>query len=83
DLTLPKATVTRLAKSVLPPQTAIQKAALTALNQGGTVFVNYLTSTANEIARGHGRKGINANDVIEALKACEFGEFVPRIEKEL
>lgn len=37
--------MTRLAKSVLPPNTQIQKDAMTAVSKSATVFINYLTAT--------------------------------------
>ena len=42
DLSLPRTMVQRLAKGVLPPNTQIQKDAITAMSKGATVFVNYL-----------------------------------------
>jgi len=36
--------VQRLAKGVLPPNTIIQKDAITAMSKGATVFVNYLSA---------------------------------------
>jgi len=35
--------VQRLAKGVLPPNTQIQKDAITAMSKSATVFVNYLS----------------------------------------
>ena len=43
DLTLPRTMVTRLAKGVLPPNTQIQKDAVTAMTKSATVFVNYIS----------------------------------------
>jgi len=45
DLALPRSLVTRLAKSVLPANAAIQKLALDALSQSATVFVNFVCVT--------------------------------------
>lgn len=44
DLLLPRAVTQRLAKSVLPPDTAIQKDALLAIQKAATVFISYLSS---------------------------------------
>lgn len=43
DLSLPRTMVQRLAKGVLPPNTQIQKDAITAMSKAATVFVNYLS----------------------------------------
>ncbi|KAA8908443.1 histone-fold-containing protein [Sphaerosporella brunnea] len=83
DLVLPRSLVTRLAKSVLPPNAAIQKQALLALSQGSTVFVNFLCSAANDIARREGRKALSAADILKAINQLEFGDFAPRLEAEL
>jgi histone H3/H4 len=44
DYLLPRALTQRLAKSVLPPNTTIQKDALLAIQKAATVFVSYLSS---------------------------------------
>jgi hypothetical protein len=45
DHALPKSVIVRLAKSVLPENTMIQKEAVTALVKSATVFVNYIAAT--------------------------------------
>lgn len=44
DLSLPRTMISRLSKGVLPPNTQIQKDALSALSKSATVFVNYIAS---------------------------------------
>lgn len=44
DYLLPRSLTIRLAKSVLPPNTTIQKDAVLAIQKSATVFVNYLAS---------------------------------------
>ncbi|KAI5819848.1 histone-fold-containing protein [Pyronema omphalodes] len=83
DLTLPRSITIKLAKSVLPPKAAIQRNAVDALSYSAPVFVNLLSAAANDIALSQGRKAINAQDVIKALKEIEFDAFIPRIEAEL
>ncbi|KAI9735187.1 MAG: hypothetical protein M1834_001777 [Cirrosporium novae-zelandiae] len=91
DLSLPRTIVQRLTKGVLPPNTQVQKDALLALSKAATVFVSYLSSSANESMlltpnphnSHHTRSTIQPQDVISALKVCEFEDFVPRLEKEL
>ncbi|KAI9804335.1 MAG: hypothetical protein M1833_007142 [Piccolia ochrophora] len=83
DLSLPRSMVQRLAKGVLPPNTQIQKDAVLAMSKGATVFVNYLSSHANENALRQNKKTIMPKDVIEALKELEFDDFLPRLEAEL
>lgn len=44
DYLLPRTQTLRLAKSVLPPNTSIQKDAVLAIQKAATVFVNYVSS---------------------------------------
>lgn len=44
DHLLPRSLTIRLAKSVLPPNTTIQKDAVLAIQKAATVFVSYLSS---------------------------------------
>jgi hypothetical protein len=44
DYLLPRSLTLRLAKAVLPPNTAIQKDAVLAIQKAATVFVSYLAS---------------------------------------
>lgn len=44
DYLLPRSLTIRLAKSVLPPNTVIQKDAVLAIQKAATVFVSYLSS---------------------------------------
>ncbi|KAI4115035.1 MAG: hypothetical protein LQ345_004291 [Seirophora villosa] len=83
DLSLPRSMVQRLAKGVLPPNTQIQKDAITAMSKGATVFVSYIADKANEITRDSNRKTISPNAVLDALAECEFADFLPRVEAEL
>ncbi|KAL9018322.1 MAG: hypothetical protein Q9185_004355 [Variospora sp. 1 TL-2023] len=75
--------VQRLAKGVLPPNTQIQKDAITAMSKGATVFVSYIADKANEITLTSNRKTISPNAVLDALAGCEFPDFLPRVEAEL
>jgi len=82
DNSLPRSIIMRLAKGVLPPNTQIQKDAVTALTRSATVFANYLASQAHECTQKNGKKTIVAKDVLEAIDMLEFGHFRPRLEKE-
>ncbi|KAK9371128.1 histone-fold-containing protein [Lipomyces kononenkoae] len=83
DYMLPKATVTRLAKHVLPANTQIQKDAMTALSKSATVFINYLTSTANDLTVGAGRRTVNPTDVYKAIELLELEFILPRLKAEV
>lgn len=83
DYNLPKTMVQRLSKGVLPPNTQIQKDALLAISKSATVFINYLSSVANEQAQRANKKTIQPKDVLDAIHLTEFDSFLPRLEAEL
>ncbi|OJJ49690.1 hypothetical protein ASPZODRAFT_22423 [Penicilliopsis zonata CBS 506.65] len=80
DYLLPRSLTLRLAKSVLPPNTSIQKDALLAIQKAATVFVSYLSSHANEATM---KRTVAPADVLAALSELEFEAFRPRLEREL
>ncbi|KAG9106437.1 hypothetical protein FRC07_008821 [Ceratobasidium sp. 392] len=75
---LPKALVTRIAKSSIPENAKLQKEALHAMLKGSTVFINYLedflnvAATAHDLSRARGHKSVGAADVIKAIETIEF-----------
>ncbi|MCJ1461554.1 hypothetical protein MMC07_000151 [Pseudocyphellaria aurata] len=94
DITLPRTMVQRLAKGVLPPNTQIQKDAITAICKSATVFVNYLSQahvplynsidfSANTSTIPTTRKAISPDAVLDALAELEFEDFLPRVQAEL
>ncbi|KAJ5135799.1 transcriptional regulator family: Histone-like TF [Penicillium bovifimosum] len=80
DYLLPRSLTIRLAKSVLPPNTTIQKDAVLAMQKAATVFVSYLSSQAND---GTLKRTIAPSDVFNALSELELGSFRGRLEREL
>lgn len=80
---LPQSTVTRIAKSALPPNAKLQKESVLALVKGSTVFINYIAAAAQEVANARGHKTITAADVLQALELAEFGDMVPSLNAEL
>ncbi|EAW07782.1 putative CBF/NF-Y family transcription factor [Aspergillus clavatus NRRL 1] len=80
DYLLPRSLTLRLAKSVLPPNTAIQKDAVLAIQKAATVFVSYLSSHANEATL---KRTLAPADVFAALSELELDAFQLRLEKEL
>lgn len=80
DLLLPRTLVQRLAKGVLPANTSVSKDALLALTKAASVFVSHIASTADERTV---KKTVAPQDVIGAIKECEFDIFAQRVEQEL
>ncbi|KAL1619983.1 hypothetical protein SLS56_009856 [Neofusicoccum ribis] len=83
DLNLPKTMVNRLAKGALPPNFNVQSVAQSAISKSATVFVNYLTAHASDIAARQNKKTIHPKDVLDALKELEFDMFIDRTNNEL
>jgi DNA polymerase epsilon subunit 3 len=89
--------IVRLAKSVLPDNTMIQKEAVTALVKSATVFVNYLAATyflsqtgrlliwnrANDVTQQKGKKTINNEEILAALDIVELNWMVPHLQKHI
>ncbi|KAJ5516983.1 hypothetical protein N7527_008543 [Penicillium freii] len=80
DYLLPRSLTIRLAKSVLPPNTTIQKDAVLAMQKAATVFVSYLSSHANDATL---KRTIAPSDVFNALSELELDSFRGRLEQEL
>ncbi|KAJ5246824.1 Histone-fold [Penicillium chermesinum] len=80
DYLLPRSLTVRLAKSVLPPNTTIQKDAVLAIQKAATVFVSYLSSHANDATL---KRTLAPSDVFAALTDLEFDQFRGRLEQEL
>ncbi|OJI97491.1 hypothetical protein ASPVEDRAFT_59191 [Aspergillus versicolor CBS 583.65] len=80
DYLLPRSITVRLAKSVLPPNTSVQKDAVLAIQKAATVFVSYLSSHANEATL---KRTVTPVDVLNAISELELEGFRPRLEKEL
>jgi len=73
---LPKATVDRIVKNVLPDSAQISSDAKLAITKAAQVFILYLTATANDIREEKGKGTISTDHIIKALEDTEFGMFI-------
>jgi DNA polymerase epsilon subunit 3 len=80
---LPRALVTRIAKSAVPENVKLQKDTVLSLVKGATVFINYLAATAHEVSTSKQHKSISASDVFKALELIEFNDLIPPLQAEL
>ncbi|KAH9028061.1 histone-fold-containing protein [Lactarius deliciosus] len=80
---LPRALVTRIAKSAVPDNVKLQKDTVLSLVKGATVFINYLAATAHEVSTSKQHKSISASDVFKALEIIEFADLIPPLQAEL
>lgn len=75
DLLLPRSLVLKIAKEALPPGAPVPKDGVTALMRAATMFVSYITATANDIAAFERRKTVSHTDILQALEKNHFGAF--------
>ncbi|KAL1524835.1 hypothetical protein AB1Y20_019715 [Prymnesium parvum] len=80
EMALPSAVITRIVKSKLPEGVMIGKDTKAAFGKACSIFILYLSTIANDLAKEAKRTTVTAQDVINALKELEFDEFVPTIE---
>jgi len=80
EMALPSAAVMRIIKSKLPDHVHIGKDTKAAFGKACSIFILYITTIANDLAKESKRTTVTAQDVINALKELEFDEFVPSIE---
>ncbi|XP_076636233.1 DNA polymerase epsilon subunit 3 Chrac-14 [Colletes latitarsis] len=83
DLNLPNAVVSRIIKEALPEGVTIAKDARTAVAKASSIFILYLTSSANIIAKKGNRKMISGQDVIQAMTDIDFDQFIHPLEDSL
>ncbi|XP_066585865.1 DNA polymerase epsilon subunit 3 [Prorops nasuta] len=83
DLNLPNAVVTRIIKEALPEGVTIGKDARTAVAKASSIFILYLTSSANILAKKGNRKTISGQDVIQAMSDIEFDQFIESLQESL
>ncbi|KAI9320056.1 histone-fold-containing protein [Dichotomocladium elegans] len=81
DHELPKANIHRVLKNALPPGTALQKEAKTAVSKAATVFINYLSSVANDTAKSANHKTITATDVLKAMEVIEMDHLIQPLKE--
>lgn len=82
ELNLPVSIISRLIKEALPPGVSIRAEARSAITRAASVFILYLTSTANTV-RVNDKKIITARNIFEALEENEFENFVQPLKESL
>jgi len=82
-LSLPSATVLRVAKDNIPESVRISKPAQEGLNRAACVFAMALGVIAGDIAREHKKATLAPNHVLRALEELRFGSFVPPLKESL
>lgn len=83
DLNLPNAVVSRIVKEALPDGVTVGKEAKAAVAKAASIFILYLTSSANMIAKKSNRKTVSGQDVLQAMDNIEFGHFIDPLNEAL
>ena len=83
EMSLPVAAIMRIIKAKLPDGVQIGKEAKTAFSKACSIFIMYVTTIANDLAKESKRSTVTAADVLHALKEPEFDDFLPMVENSL
>lgn len=83
ELNLPITIISRLIKEALPPGVSIRAEARSAITRAASVFILYLTSTANSVRVNDKNKMITAKNIFDALEENEFENFVQPLKESL
>ncbi|GBF90014.1 hypothetical protein Rsub_02720 [Raphidocelis subcapitata] len=76
DISLPKATITKLVKEYMPPDLRTSAETTEKLLECCTEFVNVVSAQANELATSDKKLTIAPEHVLRALEALGFGDYV-------
>lgn len=79
ELTLPRASINKMIKEILPQMRVANESRELILNCC-TEFIHLLSSEANEICNQQQKKTINAEHVLQALEKLGFGDYSAEAE---
>ena len=79
ELSLPKATVYKLIAEMLPPGVSCPRETRDLLITCCVEFIHLVSGEANEICEKSGRKTINPDHVVEALRVLGFADWVDEV----
>ncbi|KAF8322276.1 histone-fold-containing protein [Clavulina sp. PMI_390] len=81
ELTLPRATVTKLINDVLPQDMTCSRETRDLIIECCIEFIHLVSSQANEICDKESRKTISPEHIMTALEQLEFEHFLPEIKE--
>ncbi|CAM8985390.1 hypothetical protein QQ045_008522 [Rhodiola kirilowii] len=79
DASLPKATMTKIIKEMLPPDVRVARDAQDLIIECCVEFINLISSESNDICNKEERKTIAPEHVLKALQDLGFGEYVDEV----
>jgi histone H3/H4 len=83
DFEVPASAIAKILKVALPEGAVCTKDARSAFSKAAGIFVLYITSCANDLARASKRSTINSQDIMTSLQELGYASFIPHLEATL
>lgn len=79
DVSLPKATMFKIIKEMLPPDVRVARDAQDLLVECCVEFINLVSSESNEVCSREEKRTIAPEHVLKALQVLGFGEYIEEV----
>ncbi|XP_050377503.1 protein Dr1 homolog [Argentina anserina] len=79
DASLPKATMTKIIKEMLPPDVRVARDAQDLLIECCVEFINLISSESNEVCSREEKRTIAPEHVLKALQVLGFSEYIEEV----
>nr|GEV47641.1 protein Dr1 homolog [Tanacetum cinerariifolium] len=76
DASLPKATMTKIIKEMLPPDVRVARDTQDLLIECCVEFINLISSESNEVCSREDKRTIAPEHVLKALEVLGFGDYI-------
>uniref|UniRef100_G3MR92 Protein Dr1 n=1 Tax=Amblyomma maculatum TaxID=34609 RepID=G3MR92_AMBMU len=76
DVSLPKATMCKIIKEMLPPDVRVARDTQDLLVECCVEFINLISSESNEVCSREDKRTIAPEHVLKALEVLGFGEYI-------
>ncbi|KAL8250554.1 hypothetical protein R6Q59_034247 [Mikania micrantha] len=79
DASLPKATMTKIIKEMLPPDVRVARDTQDLLIECCVEFINLVSSESNEVCSREDKRTIAPEHVLKALEVLGFGDYIEEV----
>ncbi|XP_058760997.1 protein Dr1 homolog isoform X2 [Vicia villosa] len=79
DASLPKATMTKIIKEMLPPDVRVARDAQDLLIECCVEFINLISSESNEVCSREDKRTIAPEHVLKALQVLGFADYIEEV----
>nr|GMD35726.1 protein Dr1 homolog [Ipomoea batatas] len=79
DASLPKATMTKIIKEMLPPDVRVARDCQDLLIECCVEFINLISSESNEVCNREDKRTIAPEHVLKALDVLGFGDYIEEV----